>query len=327
MTSLTKIVKSQLTIPVTILLLGVYLCIDFLISAPADTTAFAQPVNGLVANFIPSLYLIWNTTALTVIALLSAFVLLQVIDMFSLIREKSTLPFLFFLAISLQYIGSDLSLSVALSVLFMALSYLFLLYGYQLEKSQRAIFNYALFFSVSSLFCIDLLWLFPLLFIALFFMRIFTLKNVAAILFGVTAPYIIASFPYFLLDRIPEMTDIFKSMLHFSLPDFTTWTYAEIAHSLLTLIMVLITAVSLKFGTTQDKVRVRSSSDFLLLSYFLLAGITLFKGNALFSLHWNADFLAAYFIANYFTIKRGRFINYLFFIALLLYVLTGLLVL
>ncbi|MGL5787794.1 MAG: hypothetical protein ACRCX4_13410 [Bacteroidales bacterium] len=327
MTSLTKIGKSQLTIPASILLLGIYLLADFLLSVPSDTLNIVQPVYGLVANFISGLPFIWNSTVLAVITLLIAFVLLQIIDMFSLIREKSTLPFLFFLVISLQYIGANISLSVVFSVLFMSLSYLFLLHSYQLEKSQRAIFNYALFYSIATLFCIDLLWLLPLLFIALFFMRIFTVKNVAAILFGISAPYIIASFPYFIMDQSSRMWEIFSSLTHFSFPDFSVWTYAEMAHSLLTLTLVLITAASLKFGTTQDKVRVRSSYDFLLLTYFVLLAIAVFKGNALYPLHWSADFLAAYFIANYFTIKRGRLINYLFFIALLLYVLTGLLVL
>lgn len=323
MTNLSKIIKSQLTIPLTIILSGMYLLLDFFISAPADMVRESKPVTGLVAYFLPDFSLIWNSTALTVIALLAAFLLLQIIDRYSLIREKSTLPFLFLLAIGLQYIGINTSVASAATMLFMGLSYLFLFHSYQQEKSQRAIFNFALFYSVATLFCIDLIWLTPLLFIALVFMRVVNIKNVAAILFGISAPYIIALFPYFILGKEQEIIPAFESVIHFVLPDLSNWSVVEMIHSATTLFMVLVTAFSLKFGLSQDKVRVRSSFDFLLLMYFVLFGLSLFKEASLEAFHWSADFLAAYFLANYFTIKRGRIVNYLFYFTLFLYILTG----
>ncbi|MGL4333026.1 MAG: hypothetical protein ACRCZQ_03915 [Bacteroidales bacterium] len=327
MTNISKIIKSQLTIPLTILLSGIYLLLDFFVSAPADMTKEVKPVTGLITFFLPDLSLIWNSTALTVIALLSAFLLLQIIDQYSLIREKSTLPFVFFLTISLQYIGINTSVASAATVFFLGLSYLFLFYSYQQEKSQRAIFNFALFFSVASLFCLDLIWLTPLLFVALVFMRVVNIKNVAAVLFGIAAPYIIAVFPYFILGKQHEILSAFTSLIQFQLPDPQSWGMEEIIHSATTLVMILVTAFSLKFGLSQDKVRVRSSFDFLLLMYFVLFGLSLFKNSSLEAFHWSADFLAAYFLANYFTTKKGRAVNYLFWIALFLYILTGFLVL
>lgn len=327
MANLSKIIKSQLTIPLTILMSGIYLLLDFFVSAPADMSKETKPVTGLLAFFLPDLSLIWNSTALTVIALLTAFLLLQIIDQYSLIREKSTLPFVFFLAIGLQYIGINTSIASAATVFFLGLSYLFLFYSYQQEKSQRAIFNFAMFFSIASLFCLDLIWLTPLLFVALVFMRVFNIKNVAAIFFGITAPYIIAVFPYFILGKQQEMFSAFTSFIYFQLPDPHSWNAEEIIHSATTLLMILVTAFSLKFGLSQDKVRVRSSFDFLLLMYFVLFGLSLFKNSSLEAFHWSADFLAAYFLANYFTTKRGRVVNYLFILTLFLYVLTGILVL
>ncbi|MGL5318709.1 MAG: hypothetical protein ACRC9Q_08475 [Bacteroidales bacterium] len=327
MTNLSKIIKSQLTVPLTILLSALYLVADLFLLAPAQTLHESRTVSGLVAHLLPPIPPVWNATALTLVALLAGFLLLQIIDQYSLIREKSTLPFVFLVAIGQLYIGLNVSIASVATMFFLGVSYLFLFYAYQLEKSQRALFNYALFFSVASLFCIDLLWLSPLLFVALISMRVFYPKNIPAILFGLIAPYIIALFPYFIQGRQAEILPQFQGMLTFQIPDFLSWSVVQYLHTGTTFGLILLTSLSAKLGLSQDKVRVRNSFDFLLLLFLSLSALSFFKPGAQVSLHWSADFVGAYFLANYFSTKKGTFVSYLFVITLFIYIITDLLVL
>lgn len=320
MTLLRKTINSAWTIPIGILFLLLFSVLVILDPAKTEhsfsITGFLTPLPIHIASY-------WNTIFTGIILILAAFMSLHIVDRFNLIRDKSELPFLFFLFLNLQTITKQAELPALIAGLSIFISYFYMLDAYQQEKSQRNMFNASLFYSFAALLKPELLFLFPILLFGLVYMRIAWFKNIGALIFGCLAPFIASCTIYMLItSRLPDFTD-YLNHFEWKIPSLNDFDIAATSHNLITLICVLIATAGVFFSTAMDKVRVRASAYYFLFSFLCFELFAFIQPQKESVFTFCANFFAAFILAYYFTIKKGRFNNYLFVLLLLTYVASA----
>lgn len=320
MTLLRKTINSAWTIPIAILFLLFFSVLVILDPAKEE---LSYSITGLLTPLTIQIASYWNLIANSIILILAAFMSLHIVDRFNLIRDKSSLPFLFFIFLNLQTITKQPEFPSLIAGLAIFVSYIYTLDAYQQEKSQRNMFNASLFFSLAILLKPELIFLFPILLFGLVYMRIAWFKNIGALLFGCLAPFVASCTIYILTTgRMPDISG-YLFPLEWKLPELRDFELPTTIHNIITFICVLVATAGVFFSTSMDKVRVRASAYYFLFSFFcfeLLAFIQPQKEN-IYS--FCANFFAAFILAYYFTIKKGRFNNYLFILLLLIYVASA----
>ncbi|MGL5692256.1 MAG: hypothetical protein ACRDD8_15765 [Bacteroidales bacterium] len=320
MTLLRKTINSAWTIPIAILFLLIF-SILVILDPAKENISFS--LTGLLTPFTIHIASYWNIILISIILILGAFMSLHIVDRFNLIRDKSSLPFLFFIFLNLQTITKQAELPSLIAGLAIFVSYFYMLDAYQQEKSQRNIFNASLFFAFATLLKPELIFLFPILIFGLVHMRIAWFKNIGAIIFGCMAPFVASCTIYILsTGRNPDFSG-FLNNFQWQLPAMGDFELPATIHNLITLVCVLIATAGVFFSSSMDKVRVRASAYYFLFSFlcFELLAFILPQKEGIFSLC--ANFFAAFILAYYFTIKKGRFNNYLFVLLLLTYVASA----
>ena len=229
-----------------------------------------------------------------------------------LIREKTLLPFLFYiLFISTNPDFFPLkSTSVGVFCLILAMYQLFISY-HDTEAKEEA-YNAALLIGIGSLLWVHLLWFLPLFWIGMYNFRTLTLRTFLASLLGVATVY------WFLLGWCVLQRDFTPFTVPFSMlfkirflateaPAFLNWvTILVIA------LLTVIASVNILSHEVEDSLRSRQYLSFLILMsawafalYFLYEQVS-------------EEFLetacvpTSILIAHFFTVTKGRMVPWLF---------------
>lgn len=237
-----------------------------------------------------------------------------------LIREKSYLPFLLFalLTSSNPNFFPLKATSAAVFCLILALYQLFMSY-HDPDSTDKA-YNAAFLIGIGSLLWIHILWFFPLFWLGMYNFRSFTPRTFIASLLGVSTVY------WFLLGwcvyahNYTPFTQPFGSLLRIQLMHVAGTDLMDWMQILLTALLSVVASANILTHEYEDNLRTRQFLAFLI----LMLGWSF--GQFFLYAQSSEEFLeiscipAALLIAHFFTVKRGRYLYWSFYLSILLYV-------
>lgn len=238
---------------------------------------------------------------------------------YSLIRDKTFLPS----AISLLIFSCHPQFLLFSSLHIAALLYLTaicLSFGlYQNARAQWRLFNIAILLGASMLASVQALPYIVLIIIALFYLRIFNLKNILSIILGLLFTLWIAlltSLPLGKLDSFVSYFDqlsniTFLHLLDFSVVEWILWA--------LYLLIQIIVIVDFRLNMHKDKIKTRSQINFLfLLSFIFFLSYCLLCWNLNFTLYL---LLGTFIIplSHYFALTYSKFKIIFFYLLIIIY--------
>lgn len=310
--------KSIWSVPITVGALLLFTLLQITLQG-----VWNQPISFDLSSIPPHFSELPTMLLLTLFTLAAATLAHRLVDNFNLIRENSSLPFLFFVLMSLQFITPTTELGTGIAMLFSIGSYFFLFSSYGLNYSQRLLFNNALLISIASLFDLQLIFLLPLFAPALFLMRIVNFKNLLAILFGLIAPYVIV-IPLAIRGNKAELwLEHFHQLFQFDWISPESLYSATAYNQLFTLLVVTSTLIGGLLTFQQDKVKSRSCYQFLIVVFYYAEFIRLSHYRDAEMFGWIANFAGALLLAHYFTLQRGKAQSILFTLILIGYLILA----
>lgn len=244
-----------------------------------------------------------------VYALILGLLLVQMNETFSFIRERTLLPFFFFiLTIGANAHMHEFDFRIV-GVLFLILSLFQLFTMYMVRNAVSQSFNIGLFLSIGSIFSFGLLFFIPFFIIAFIRMKTLYLKTFIAYLIGIVAPYIIfVSFVYLYgdLNVLIEFVSNIKFTISFVEYDFITSLYFSVL-SLVTVI-AMINLMRRSFSENIKGARVLGvfSIGFVYSALLFLSG---FHSPAVFM---SGIVFSSVVLAHYFTLHINMFIKIAF---------------
>lgn len=238
-----------------------------------------------------------------------------------LIREKTLLPFLFyvlFISTNPDFLPLK-STSVGVFCLILAIYQLFS--AYHDPEAKTNAFNAALLIGIGSLLWIHILWFLPLFWIGMYNFRALSPRTFLASLLGVTTVY------WFLLGWCIWFHDFTAFTVPFPALfkiRFLTVTGIGLASWLWILgIAVLTTASSLNILTHEyeDVLRTRQFLSFLILMVVWAFGLYFLYEQSSEEFLETACIPAALLIAHFFTVMRGKVVFWTFYSTLVVYII------
>lgn len=237
-----------------------------------------------------------------------------------LIREKTTLPFLFYvLLVSTNPEFLPLK-ATSVGVFFLILAFYELLSAYHDAEARSNAFNVGLLLGTGSLLWVHILWFLPLFWIGMYIFRTLNVRTFAATLIGVaTVCWLLFGWCFFMDDSAPidfALSHIL-SFRRFSVPDVTAAAAVEIYAAGM---LAIVATINIFVHEYEDSRRSRHMLLFTALFavwafalYFLLEG----GEEELLS---TACGPVAVLMAHFFTTVRGWITTCLFFATVVLYV-------
>ncbi|MBP1618448.1 MAG: hypothetical protein H6Q14_2275 [Bacteroidetes bacterium] len=256
-----------------------------------------------------------------IVTLLICFVLSYTSWHYSLIREKTFLPF----AISLMIFSCHqqfLLFSPSNVAALLYLTAICLSFGlYQEPKSQRGVFGIAAILGLALLISMDTLPYICLVFIAFVYLRILTLKNILSLFLGLLFILwigFLTSLPYghsnSFMDYFGQLDNmIVLHILHFSIVEWIL--------SALYLLMMVVMIVDFRLNMHKDKIRIRSHIHFLfLLSFIFLLSYCFICWNLNFTLYL---LLGTFIIpvSHYFALTYSKFKIIFFYLLIIIFLI------
>ncbi len=236
-------------------------------SAPGDNGA------GYAWSILFSNLHLEDTTAIllgnSIVTLLICFVLSYASWHYSLIREKTFLPF----AISLMIFSCHQQLllfspsNVAALLYLTAICLLFRVY--QNPKAQRGVFTIATILGFGLLVSAHTLPYISLVFIALVYLRILTFKNILSLLFGLLFILWIAFLTSLPFGHMNSFMNYFGQLNDITVLHILDFSIVEWTLSALYLLMMVVLIVDFRLNMHKDKIRIRSHIHFLFLLSFI----------------------------------------------------------
>ncbi|NLY23760.1 MAG: hypothetical protein GX042_01930 [Bacteroidales bacterium] len=251
----------------------------------AGMPAHAFTDNSFIWSHIAHLFAdpVVSFTASTVSVFLIALILSSVNSRFTLIRSRSTLPFLVPLFLFSLHPWFLVMRGDYLSLIFILLAFSPLLKSYQKSDSYLYSFRSGVLIAVASLFQLYALVLLPLWWRGELSMRGYQFRSFLSSIFGVLLIYISLFSLYFLYDDIAGFLQPFRVSATLSLPALPALTITEwIAVMLVGLFFILNMYLSIR-TYSRDKVLTLSFMQFVVfLIIFLLLLQVLFWSMTLF---------------------------------------------
>ncbi|MDR1920039.1 MAG: hypothetical protein LBQ65_10395 [Tannerellaceae bacterium] len=289
---------------------------------PVVSGASATPLWSLFCRILPNKTVTYLIGFLLTLA--GAFLIHRANYMLVIIREKTLMPFLFYIL----FISSNPNFfplnSTSLGIFCLILAFYQLLTSYHDSGAIRKTFNAALFIGVGSLFWIHILWFMPVFWWGMHNFKALSLRMFLASLTGVCTVY------WFLLGWCMWQDDFtpfglsFGGLLNAGLPDFSQADWISWLHVGYTAFLALIAIVYILLHEQDDTLRTRQFLNFLIV--FCVAS------SALFLLYEQPsdEFLdvacmpIAILLGHFFTVKKGKRKSRLYYFLISLFLLLSL---
>jgi len=267
--------------PFNILLLALVLFVTragYLLNAPATTEfAFSEPVARLLIS--PGPYLnpavtAYNILLAAVIVFIQSLLVNRLVNHFNLLGKPTFLPALMYITASALF-KSFLVLSPPLICNFLIIWMLFKLFSfYKSNDAKSAAYDLGMMVAIGSVIYLPFIYLFLVLWIALFIFRPFNWREVVASVIGYATIFFFLAVYYFLNDAIGRFPAIWLPLAT-KFPD----TISIVYYNYLVLIPVIAILVLCFFKLQQNffksYVQVRKSFQ-LLFIVFLVAGLSFY---------------------------------------------------
>ena len=253
--------------------------------------------------------------------ILFAFLLNHADTRFSIIRNRTSLPFFItglLLTTNNQFLG-NWSESASTLAIILAISSLF--ESYQQIRAEKQAFDISILLSISSLFWIKTVYLLPVFWIGMYMMKTLNFRSFLASLIGIITPYWFAFFYFAYSDNYTPLLNYFESAIHFNLFSYTEIALYNWIHMGITLIASIFAIGHSMFSSFNDKIRSQSYLNFLflmLISTYVLIIVDFTNCGSIIYLNY---LVSAFLISHLFASVRGRFSSFLFQAMLLTYIL------
>lgn len=259
-----RIIKAKMTFPVMAVFALVLWCMG--VEWPLDNEVI---LSGWWGTFSAPAWIVEGSNLL--LCLLALFMLAELNNAYSLVSRRTMLHGLFFLLLWVSVPWVSHCVEANLLLCFLLKTVISLFEGFQKYHPVGTLFSLFLFVGLSSLICLPVLLLAPLLYITAWFFQSLSVRSFFAGLMGLLAPYWVLFVYVFCTDRLDLFTALFSSFL----PSFFTG-YAQIdslswavwGYSLL-LFLSSLGFVMYRYG--RYKIRTRLFLAFLLWWLFALA--------------------------------------------------------
>jgi len=283
---------------------------------PLEGDSAVLPLWRAICNFFNNKAFVYIAGLLLII--LPAFVIQRINDIEMLIRERTRLPFIFFVLL----VSTNAGLIPVKEVSVVLICLVFIIYeffnSYQLPESTGRFFNAGFLLGFAGLFMPQVLWYVPLLWLGMYQFRSLSYKSFFASLIGALIVYwFVIAWCIWYHDYSIFVT-LFSSLAGFDFfSNATLFQYYRIGFALVVLLLI-IASFFIKMDAYNNSVRVRQMLSFLLnMSAWTLILLFLYgKDTDLFMaiLYIPVSVVIAYFIEN----MRYRFRFVLYYSMLLL---------
>ncbi len=260
----------------------------------------------------------WDVWVTLTIQIVIALLWLRFNHRFTVIRQRTVFPSLFFLL----FCGANplFFYSITASIVsFGIMLCLFSLYrSYQAEYTQDSSFNIALIIGVCSLLWPPVLFLIPVFWIGAYWFQAFNAKSFFASIIGiltvllfVTAWSVYKNDWNFLLDQVPS----WKELLFFTLPDFSLKDWIITA---LIILLMIISGMNFLLFSHQEKIRTRRYFYFLYIFAIYTCLMMIMQNSEKVSWAQIACLPCSMVVAHYFALVEKKLSLYLFIISIVL---------
>ncbi|MCL1943906.1 MAG: hypothetical protein FWF54_10220 [Candidatus Azobacteroides sp.] len=261
----------------TLITLVTILCWSLVIAFKSDDfsiqpnhSLFFGPLTKLVS---PRILLFVNY----LLVLGTSFLLLWLDQVFSIIRTKTFLPFLFYTLFITTDPGSFFSLPGNLTTLILLAVIYQLFRSYQKEKNVEEAFNIGLLISAGSLFSTRILFFIPVIWIGLSYTRAFSRKSFFASIVGLLTPYWL-TFCWFLYQK--DISGFIEPFYHFFQVNPSSALEYEISGWIRVCFSLLITifaVINFRMHSFKDKIKTRTYFYFILTLIIFVAILIIFN--------------------------------------------------
>jgi hypothetical protein len=252
-----------------------------------------------------------------------ALLLLQLNHIFTIIRERTFLPAIFYLFFVGSHIAFSSDISGSIATLCVVLSYLFLFHSYQNPDSQIRALNITLILVLGSLLWSPLLLFLPIFWYGFYYLRSLNFKVFFSCVTGFLIIYlflftwgIYVDDGQFFLSYLPNLGELFVLQQ----PDFNSEEWLVIGF---TLIICIGAGFNLFLAGVSEKIRAISILRYLYFSSFIILALLLFQSNykSQWALIWYIP--VAMLTAHFFTLSNKRFVKYLMLFHLVFFLVMG----
>lgn len=303
------------TIPMFVLL--VILCALLWMSAyfgfrlAIPSTENTSTIEILQSIFLPNT--LFSNIVSFAFTFINALLLAQFTTRFTMIRTRTSLPFLIFLFLMSCWNETHLvnGSHIALTIFICSLFILFDMY--RDRKASEQAFLSSFLISIGSILMNPLILLIPVCWIGFIMFQSFSFRTFLASVFGVITPWILFLSGIYLLRPDIDLLQLFNLYLNTE-PNLSAISLPTIIYIVSLLIILIINLVGMYSNFHSDSIHTRTKLNFLfllLISVFII-GIAYF-GQFVFFLPFIA-FGYSLLISYAFTLKENNFFGYVFII-------------
>ncbi|MCD7973542.1 MAG: hypothetical protein LUG18_12960 [Candidatus Azobacteroides sp.] len=269
-------------------------------------------------NNIHEHYLIFQGLNLLLI-LLSCLLLLLINQRFSIIRNKTILPFVFYTLFITTDVYAFYSFSGNIVTFLFLLCVFQLCNTYQKQKVVEQTFNIGLFLGIASLFYTPVLFLLPIFWISFGIFKIDSLKAFLASLIGIITPYWFVFFWFLYQENLQGFFQPFLTFFHFDPTVVLSFKIPGWIRVGFTFMITLLGIINFQLNNFKDKIRTRIIFYFTIVS---IIGIAILLGLGIISIEYTGPYylLVSLFAAHFFSTINNRLNTIFFYLVLVTYI-------
>jgi hypothetical protein len=249
--------------------------------------------------------------------LLGSALLLQYISTeYRLIRVRSYFPFFWFCILSATILPALPMTGTSFSCIFLCLACIRLFRAFEKENHYKAIFDASLLLSIASVFQVRLLYLFPVIWLIMFFFRMFTFRSLVSSMLGFLCIYWFIGGLSFLMSDFSFLKTMSEEIITFRLVDFSGIPPFEIVYMAFLGFLMISSMISFLPKQHLDKLLTRNYLNSVILLWFALFILWVFSGNDLEFLFYLFS-LSALMLAHFFSLVDTWYSRILFLLFLI----------
>jgi len=297
------------------ILLSILLWYDiFLPQAPVITGMISSPLQSplfvFIETFLPPDSILGKTTGL-LLYLLLCFMLLRLNEVFSFIRIRTILPFLFCLVSGGVLLRPHL-FSPGIIVALLTFSSVFYSFRLLMEEKPKHAFNAALLLFTAALFSPSCVWLFVVFGLFAYTGNVLSFRIFLASLLGALAPVLYAFIGFgiagnegLLLAYIQDCFKPYTVEFHFSLP--------IISYLIFTGFLILLSLVDYMLVRSQENIKPRKEFSHIIMLFLTTLGLIFLSVLDSGALLWLLIVFGSLLLGRFFSLKNNRFTKVLLF--------------
>jgi hypothetical protein len=191
--------------------------------------------------------------------------------------------------------------------------------SYQLVRPEQKIFQAFLYLSLATYFAPKLLWVAVLFFVAMIVqLRALTLRSLLAMLMGLAVGAELMMAWRYLTGQDPYMSDYIRDLTAVTLPDIHNWSTSQLVSIGYVIFFFVIGVLHFSRTNFNDKIRIRMYFYILIVQGFALLALLALSPQDFETVSRLFILLSAPVLAHYFVLGRGRIVDILFVLSLLL---------